>query len=173
MITRILRNESYTGLLIQGVKKKVNYRTNKLVDVSRDEWIRTPNHHEPIMSKEKFDEVQKILNKKIKVNNNTILGYAHNYTSNFLGGLALSIEVIKANYETYKKTRYVNIKEIAYKRAEITGILNAKSCYYKSSKVIKVIYWGTEISCEIENNSEEEENDDDTSNEIENEEQVN
>lgn len=70
IVNRILRNETYTGTLIQNIKTKLNYRTDKLIDVNKDEWIITKNHHEPIINKDKFDEVQQILNRKIKVNKN-------------------------------------------------------------------------------------------------------
>lgn len=64
IVNRILKNETYTGTLIQNIKTKPNYRTDKLIDVNKDEWIITKNHHEPIISKDKFDEVQQILNRK-------------------------------------------------------------------------------------------------------------
>ena len=70
IVNRILRNETYTGTLIQNVKTKPNYRTDKLIDVNKDEWIITENHHESIINKDKFDEVQQILNRKTKVNKN-------------------------------------------------------------------------------------------------------
>ena len=70
IVNRILRNETYTGTLIQNIKTKPNYRTDKLIDVNKDEWIINENHHEPIISKDKFDEVQQILNRKTKVNKN-------------------------------------------------------------------------------------------------------
>lgn len=62
IVNRILRNETYTGTLIQNIKTKPNYRTDKLIDVNKDECIITENHHEPIINKDKFDEVQQILN---------------------------------------------------------------------------------------------------------------
>ena len=70
IVNRILRNETYTGTLIQNIKTKPNYRANKLIDVNKDEWIKLANHHEPIISKDKFDEVQQILNRKTKVHKN-------------------------------------------------------------------------------------------------------
>lgn len=70
IVNRILRNETYTGTLIQNIKTKPNYRTDKLIDVNKDEWIITENHHEPIISRDKFDKVQQILNRKTKVNKN-------------------------------------------------------------------------------------------------------
>ena len=42
------------------VNRAVQYYRNKGYS---DEWIITENHHEPIISKEKFDKVQEILNK--------------------------------------------------------------------------------------------------------------
>lgn len=59
MINIILKNRVYTGDLIQEKKKVENYRSQKHINVNREEWIITENHHDPIISKEKFDEVQK------------------------------------------------------------------------------------------------------------------
>ena len=57
IVNRILRNETYIGTLIQNIKTKPNYRTSKLIDVDKDEWIITENHHKTIIGKEKFYEV--------------------------------------------------------------------------------------------------------------------
>ena len=57
IVSRILRNGTYTGTLIQNVKTKPNYRTDKLIAVNKDEWIITENHHEAIISKEIFDKI--------------------------------------------------------------------------------------------------------------------
>ena len=70
IVNRVLRNETYIGTLIQNIKTKPNYRTSKLIDVNKEEWIITENHHEPIIGKEKFYEVQQILNRKVKANKN-------------------------------------------------------------------------------------------------------
>jgi len=64
-VNRILRNEIYTRTLIQNIKTKPNYRIDKLIDVNKAEWIITENHHEPIINKNIFYEVQQILNRKI------------------------------------------------------------------------------------------------------------
>lgn len=69
MVNRILRNRTYTGDLIQGKKKVESYRSHKLIDTNQDEWIITKNHHEPIISEEKFNEVQKIIkNNNARIN---------------------------------------------------------------------------------------------------------
>ena len=68
MVNSILRNENYTGTLFQGKKRKLNYRIDKKIKLDKENWIVTENHHEAIVSKEDFDKVQDILDRKSKVN---------------------------------------------------------------------------------------------------------
>ena len=68
MVNSILRNENYTGTLFQGKKRKLNYRIDKKIKLDKENWIITENHHEAIISKEDFDKVQEILDRKSKVN---------------------------------------------------------------------------------------------------------
>ena len=68
MVNSILRNENYTGTLFQGKKRKLNYRVNKKINIDKENWIVTENHHEAIIIKEKFDKVQDILDRQTKVN---------------------------------------------------------------------------------------------------------
>ena len=64
MVNTILKNKNYTGTLLQGKRRKLNYRVNKQIQLEKENWIITPNHHEAIISKEKFDKVQDILNRQ-------------------------------------------------------------------------------------------------------------
>lgn len=68
MVNSILRNENYTGTLFQGKKRKLNYRVDRKINIDKENWIVTQNHHEAIISKETFDKVQNILDRKPKVN---------------------------------------------------------------------------------------------------------
>ena len=68
MVNSILRNENYVGTLFQGKKRKLNYRIDKKIKLDKENWIVTENHHEAIISKEDFDKVQEILDRKSKVN---------------------------------------------------------------------------------------------------------
>ena len=95
IVNRILRNETYTGTLIQNIKTKPNYRTDKLIDVNKDEWIITQNHHEPIINKDKFYEVQQILNRKIKVNKNDDIDLFSGYLKCSYCGSSLIIKKSK------------------------------------------------------------------------------
>jgi len=60
-INRILVNEIYTGTMVQGLNRKINYKVKRSQAVPKDEWIRVENTHEPIIEKELFDTVQRLL----------------------------------------------------------------------------------------------------------------
>ncbi len=53
-VRRILKNEIYTGVLQQGKTKKINYKINKRVNVSKAEWICCEETVPAIISKEQF-----------------------------------------------------------------------------------------------------------------------
>ena len=57
----ILSNEVYTGTVVQGKRKKISFKSKKFVDVPEEDWIRVPNMHEAIVSKEEFERAKKIL----------------------------------------------------------------------------------------------------------------
>ena len=59
-INRILKNEVYTGVLIQGKRQKINYKVNKITDVKSSQWYRSEGTHEAIIPKEIFDYVQRL-----------------------------------------------------------------------------------------------------------------
>jgi len=60
-VWRILRNEMYTGVMVQGRKKKVSYKSKALVDVPKEQWYRVEGTHEAIVDRETFDAVQRNL----------------------------------------------------------------------------------------------------------------
>lgn len=60
-ISRILKNPVYIGNLEQFKRKKVNYKSKKRVSVPKEDRVICYNTHEPIIKKEDFDEVQKII----------------------------------------------------------------------------------------------------------------
>lgn len=57
-VYRILRNEMYTGVMIQGRRKKVSYKSKVIVDMPEDKWFRVEGTHEPIIDCETFQAVQ-------------------------------------------------------------------------------------------------------------------
>ena len=68
-IDEILKNRTYTGDLVQGVRKKVSHKIHKNRRVDNDEWMIVPNHHKEIISIEEFNKVQELLySRNIRVN---------------------------------------------------------------------------------------------------------
>ena len=60
-IYRILKNEIYTGTLLQGKTTTPNHKVKKTIVKDRSEWSRTENAHEAIISATQFDIVQEIM----------------------------------------------------------------------------------------------------------------
>lgn len=60
-IIRILKDRVYTGTLIQGKKGKPNYKVKECVDKAENEWFVTENAHAPIISKNEFEAVQRVM----------------------------------------------------------------------------------------------------------------
>lgn len=59
-VNHILRNEVYTGVLIQGKTYSPNYKVRKRMKKKESEWIRCDNNHEPIITKEEFQLIREI-----------------------------------------------------------------------------------------------------------------
>ena len=57
----MLRQEVYTGAMVQGKSKNLSYKNKKRVKLPKSEWIVVPNMHEPIIDKELWDTVQGLL----------------------------------------------------------------------------------------------------------------
>ena len=57
-VWRILRNEMYTGVMVQGRRKKVSYKSKVLIDLPKDQWFRVEGTHEPIVDRFLFQAVQ-------------------------------------------------------------------------------------------------------------------
>lgn len=60
-IRHILVEPMYTGTMVQGRRKKLNYKVDKEVSVPKSDWYVVENTHEAIISKEQFNRVQEIM----------------------------------------------------------------------------------------------------------------
>ena len=60
-MAHVLRDERYTGKLISGKMKKMEYGDVKTKLLPKSEWLVVPDAHEPIISQEVFDKVQTML----------------------------------------------------------------------------------------------------------------
>lgn len=70
-VRNILQDEVYTGTLVQGRRKKISYKAKKFMAVNKEDWLRFENAHEAIISKEDFEKVQELLEKKKMPTHNT------------------------------------------------------------------------------------------------------
>ena len=60
-VMRILTNEVYTGVLIQGRRTTPNYKVKKVIFKDESDWSRTENAHEPIIPAREFQLVQRLM----------------------------------------------------------------------------------------------------------------
>ena len=59
-VSRILKNEIYTGCLVQGKRSSANYKVKKVQYKDESEWTRVEDTHEAIIGKEDFRIVQNL-----------------------------------------------------------------------------------------------------------------
>lgn len=60
-VKRILTNELYTGMMVQGKNAKVSHKVKRLVEKPKEEWVRVAGTHEAVVPVEDFKTVQKLL----------------------------------------------------------------------------------------------------------------
>lgn len=60
-IGRMLANVTYIGNLAQLKTKRKSFGTNNIITKEQDDWIKSENTHEPLITKEDFEKVQKIV----------------------------------------------------------------------------------------------------------------
>ena len=72
-IKRILTNELYIGNLVQGKRTTINYKNHKIKRKNHQEWIKIENTHDPIIDKETFIKVQRLIKERTKPNHKTNL----------------------------------------------------------------------------------------------------
>lgn len=74
----MLQNEMYIGNMVQGKKHQRMRSKQRMVD--KENWIRVENTHEPIIDRDTWDKVQKLLTKKhrdidLETNKNIFAGF--------------------------------------------------------------------------------------------------
>lgn len=63
-ILAILKNQAYIGNIVQNKRRKISYKSKKVIDNPRESWIVVENTHEPIIDKETFERVKLMLEAK-------------------------------------------------------------------------------------------------------------
>lgn len=57
-VDRILKNEIYTGMMVQGKETTLNYKLHKRIKKPKQDWIRVESSHDAIITKGEFNIVQ-------------------------------------------------------------------------------------------------------------------
>lgn len=157
-VYNILHNYMYTGSLVQGVQKKISYKSKKRVKVDKCNWIIVHDTHEPIISKKVFDIVNKSYTRKklplegviyckdcgslmsVKVDkrtNNIIYNLnCNNYSKN------TKLKLCTSHFISYKKVEeyvinklYIDKKSINdIKRIEVSKIKEINVYYFNNIK---------------------------------------
>lgn len=65
-VSRILKNEIYTGVLVQGKVSTPNYKVKKFMEKDESEWIRVEQSHEAIIDEDTFRVTQELLKKDVR-----------------------------------------------------------------------------------------------------------
>ena len=60
-VGRMLRDQMYTGDMVQGRRKKVSYKSKYVASVPREEWMVVEGTHEAIIDRETFETVRRML----------------------------------------------------------------------------------------------------------------
>ena len=59
-VMRILNSEMYTGTMVQGKSKRINYKIKKSLPIVPEDWIVVENTHDPIIEKPVFEMVREL-----------------------------------------------------------------------------------------------------------------
>lgn len=65
-VQRILHNEVYIGNMVQGRQKNFSYKSQKKINIKKEDWVVVENTHEPIINRELFFEVQRRIGKRTR-----------------------------------------------------------------------------------------------------------
>ncbi len=60
-VTFMLRNETYAGNMVQGRRRKINYKLKKSLQLPPEQWTVVEHTHEPLVSRDVFDKVQTLI----------------------------------------------------------------------------------------------------------------
>jgi len=100
-VGRILHNEMYLGVMVQGTRKKLSYKSQKLLTVPREAWFRVEGTHAPIIERELFDAVASLHQRRSKSDGS---GEVHPFAG-IISCLSCGSSLQK-NASTYKGSRH-------------------------------------------------------------------
>lgn len=128
-VKRILTNEIYTGCLVQGKRRKISYKSKKIVTMEESDWIKVENTHDAIIPQSTFDEVQRLIDKKYK--RHASPSYHNVFAGKiFCGQCGSAMSVINSSQ---KMVRRYFVCKVAYKKS---GLCEAKRMRFEKVESI-------------------------------------
>ncbi len=66
-VRSILKNRMFVGDLVQGKYEKISHKINKIRRLDEGRWVIVENHHEPIVDRELYTSVQRMMSRKTRI----------------------------------------------------------------------------------------------------------
>ena len=111
-VKRILTNRVYIGFLEQGKRTKPSYRMKKYVYNPCEAWSIHENNHEPIVDRQDFEIVQKLMAKDTRISGKT--GRLHLFSGLIICGVCGQTMTVKTTKKNGKE--YINYICSTHKR---------------------------------------------------------
>lgn len=130
-IASVLRNEMYTGTLVQGKSHHISYKNKKRKKVAENKWVRVPDTHEAIIDRETWERTQERLNSRTRSSRSS------QELSPLSGKVRCAVcgRPMKRNvyYNKAKTIQYYGLQCATYK----TGAMNCTNVKSISGKVLE------------------------------------
>lgn len=143
-VKTILRNEVYLGHMVQNKTGTVSYKNHKQVSKPESEWIRVENTHEPLISQEVWNAVQRMDNHPARGRS------GKSGTVSLFGGLLRCMDCGSSMRYMRDYRKKANGKEPEFKsyvcNRYASGGKNACSSHYINQKVLTQVVL-TDIRC--------------------------
>ena len=128
-VKRILTNEIYTGCLVQGKRRKLSYKSKKIIEMDEADWIKVKNTHEAIIPQSMFDEVQRLIRRNHK--RHSLPTFRNVFAGKlFCGQCGSAMSVINSSQ---KMVRRYFVCKVAYKKS---GLCEAKRMRFEKVESI-------------------------------------
>lgn len=130
-VKRILTNEIYTGCLVQGKRRKISYKSKKIIETDEDEWIKVENTHEAIIPQSAFEEVQRLIKQNYRCHSSPV--FRNVFAGKlFCGQCGAAMSVINSSQKmvrryfvckvAYKKKGRCEAKRMRFEQVEAIGL---------------------------------------------------
>ena len=121
-VSRILKNESYLGHMVQGKERIISPILKKSVQVPKEEWIIVKNTHAPIIEQDMFDKARERQTKRFRPQKNSY------ETDLFSGFLKCKDCGMRMHYKRHDKNNVAGRKIYKYYNCSTYVLLSKEAC---------------------------------------------